>query len=124
MPHATTPGLPRDFLRPCVLLLLREQPTYGYDLLDRIGEFGFDESDPGGLYRILRKLEKEGLVRSGWRRSDHGPRRRSYELTGRGVEELNERARDFAAGERRIDAFLSRYVEVARQASRRQRAHL
>ena len=116
MPHGTTPGLPRDFLRPCLLLLLRERPTYGYDLLDRIGEFGFDDTDPGGVYRVLRKLEKEGLVRSGWHRSDHGPRRRSYELTGKGVETLNERARDLAAGERRIDTFLSRYVEVARRA--------
>ena len=115
MPHAATPGLPRDFLRPCVLLLLRDRPTHGYDLLDRIGEFGFDDTDPGGLYRVLRRMEEQGLVRSGWHRSDHGPRRRSYELTAKGLAELRERARDFAASERRIDAFLSRYSEVFRR---------
>jgi len=117
MPHHDTPGLPRDFLSPCVLLLLRERPTYGYDLLERIAEFGFDDTDPGGLYRILRKLETQGLVHSAWQESPQGPQRRTYELTAHGVEILTERAREFAAGERRVDAFLSRYVEVARSAN-------
>ncbi len=32
----TATALPKNFLRPCVLLLLREQPAHGYDLLERL----------------------------------------------------------------------------------------
>ncbi|MCA1680840.1 MAG: helix-turn-helix transcriptional regulator, partial [Actinobacteria bacterium] len=50
----TQPALPKNFLRPCLLLLLREAPAHGYELLDRLRAFGFEGSDPGGLYRALR----------------------------------------------------------------------
>ena len=79
MPISTEPGLPalpKNFLRPCLLLLLREQAAHGYQLLDRLRAFGFEGSDPGGLYRALRKLEGEGLVQSAWQPSGAGPDRR------------------------------------------------
>ncbi len=124
MPHALSMGLPKDFLRPCLLLLLREGEAHGYDLADRLGTFGFDHSDPGALYRALRRLEADGLVISAWARSASGPRKRVYSLSEAGVEELDHRAADLAEGERRIDAFLDRYLKARRlpRASRRGRA--
>lgn len=114
MPHALGSGLPKDFLRPCLLLLLREQEAHGYELLELIDVFGFDQSDPGALYRALRRLESEGLVQSSWRRSDTGPPKRVYALTDSGLAELDRRATDLAEGERRIDAFLDRYLRARR----------
>lgn len=84
----TAPALPRNFLRACVLLLLREGPAHGYDLLERAQAFGFNRSDPGGLYRTLRGLEEEGLVHSVWETSSQGPDRRIYEITRAGGESL------------------------------------
>jgi poly-beta-hydroxybutyrate-responsive repressor len=104
-------ALPRNFLRPCILLLLREEPAHGYDLLERLRAFGFSEPDPGGLYRALRGLEKEGLVRSAWESSDTGPRRRIYELRRAGMEELHQRAKALAGTKGVLDVFLSRYEE-------------
>ena len=83
---STADPLPRNFLRPCILLLLRESPAHGYDLLERAKAFGFTGSDPGGLYRALRALEAEGLVRSAWEPSPEGPDRRIYEITREGAE--------------------------------------
>jgi PadR family transcriptional regulator PadR len=105
------PSLPRNFLRPCILLLLREDPAHGYDLLERLRAFGFVESDPGGLYRALRKLEDEGLVRSAWEQSSSGPDRRRYELTRAGMEELHEQAGALASTAEAVESFLSRYEE-------------
>ena len=105
------PALPRNFLRPCLLLLLRERPSHGYDLLERLGPLGFGRDDPGGLYRALRALERERLVHSAWEDSDSGPDRRIYELTRAGREELHRAAKALAAGRRTLDAFLSRYGE-------------
>lgn len=104
-------ALPKNFVRPCVLLLLRERSAHGYDLLERLGALGFDREDPGRLYRALRALEKEGLVRSAWERSATGPDRRTYELTRAGMEELHRAAAALAATDRVLGTFLSRYGE-------------
>ncbi len=107
----TLPTLPKNFLRPCLLLLLREQPAHGYELLERLRAFGFEGSDPGGLYRSLRKLEDEGFVRSAWERSSFGPARRIYEITRAGMEELHRWAKGLAEARGTLDTFLSRYEE-------------
>src|SRR5262245_8295113 len=124
MPHPIVGGMPRDFLRDCLLLLLREQEAHGYDLLVRLDGFGFDGSDPGGVYKTLRRLENDGLVASRWEASSTGPRKRVYGLTEPGLDALDTRASELAEGERRIDTFLARYLR-ARQlpgGSRRRRA--
>ena len=109
--HAEPPPLPKDFLRPCLLLLLREHPAHGYDLLERLQALGFTRDDPGGLYRALRSLERDGLVRSAWEASSSGPDRRIYQLTRAGMEELHRRAKALAETRDTLDVFLSRYVE-------------
>jgi PadR family transcriptional regulator, regulatory protein PadR len=104
-------ALPRNFLRPCVLLLLREAPAHGYDLLERLQAFGFTRSDPGGLYRALRALEQEGLVRSAWEPSPQGPDRRIYEITRPGAERLHEAAAGLRETADVLERFVSRYEE-------------
>ena len=103
--------LPKNFLRPCLLLLLREQPAHGYELLERLRPLGFARDDPGRLYRALRALEEEGLVRSAWESSSGGPDRRIYELTRPGMEHLHGQARALVASRKALDVFLSRYSE-------------
>jgi PadR family transcriptional regulator len=111
MPTDPQPALPKNFLRPCLLLLLREDPAHGYDLLERVQSLGFDGSDPGGLYRALRALEKEELVRSVWEPSESGPDRRIYAITRAGMEELHRSAKAIAGGQETVAAFLGRYEE-------------
>jgi PadR family transcriptional regulator PadR len=118
MPTAE-PALPRNFLRPCILLLLREEPAHGYDLLQRLRTFGFVRDDPGRLYRVLRALEDEGFVHSAWESSSTGPDRRIYELTRAGVEELHRAVSGVAEAADVLGAFLARYEEfVARRPAR------
>jgi poly-beta-hydroxybutyrate-responsive repressor len=105
------PPLPKNFLRPCLLLLLREQPAHGYELLERLTVFGFGRDDPGGLYRTLRALERDGLVQSAWEPSLAGPDRRIYQLTRLGMEQLHENATALLASRETLDVFLSRYQE-------------
>ena len=114
MRNALNSGLPRGYLKSCVLLLLREGEAHGYDLLEQLATFGFHQSDPGALYRALRGLEDEGLLSSGWCDSHSGPRKRVYGLTEVGVEELDKLASELAEAERRIDSFLDRYLAARR----------
>ena len=123
MPTAEpAPSLPRNFLRPCVLLLLREAPAHGYDLLERARAFGFIRHDPGGLYRLLRMLEDEGLVHSAWEPSPHGPDRRIYEITRAGAESLHDEAKGLGLTAEILDRFVSRYAEFVALSPGRARA--
>lgn len=111
-------GLPRKFLRPCLLLLIGERPSYGYDLLERLREFGFHQADPGMLYRSLRAMEQEGLVRSDWTDSELGPPRRTYKLSEEGADWLHAWAGSLRETRRLLDGFLVRYVSFASDFSR------
>lgn len=105
-------GLPRNFLRPCVLLLVTEQPSHGYDLLERLGELGLPSTDPGGLYRLLRTLERDGMVESSWETSESGPARRTYEITDEGVDWLHAWAGALAENRRIVGDYLARYSRL------------
>jgi poly-beta-hydroxybutyrate-responsive repressor len=113
-------GQPKRFLQPCLLLLIAESPAHGYDLLERLACFGF-ERDPGGLYRALRAMESEGLVRSEWELSTAGPGRRRYELTVRGHERLQMWAEGLLETRHVVEAYLARYraVEASLEAEER-----
>ncbi len=114
-----TLGLPRNFLRPCLLLLLAEGEAHGYDLLEQVGELGLEASDPGGLYRALRAMEQEGLVRSWWEPSDSGPRRRNYALTAEGEDWLHVWAGSLREVRRILRRYLDRYERRYEHASER-----
>ena len=104
--------MPKNFMRPCLLLLLGEHPAHGYDLLDRLHRFGFGKEDPGRIYRALRGLEAEGLVESTWESSSAGPHRRTYVLTEAGSRALHDEAVAVAATQTTLDDFLCRCSEV------------
>jgi poly-beta-hydroxybutyrate-responsive repressor len=98
------------FSEPALLLLLRERPTHGYELLEELPAFtGEARVDMGNLYRILRALEEDGLVTSRWEAGAPGPARRTYELTDEGRRLLDEWAAALRRSRTRIDAFLDRY---------------
>jgi len=106
-------GLPRNYLRPCLLLLLAEGTSHGYELLDQIGALGLERVDPGGLYRCLRAMDEEGLVTSTWEPSAAGPARRTYELTGEGREWLHIVAGSLTEVARSLTVYRRRYQTVA-----------
>lgn len=115
-PNDLTGGLPRNYLRACVLLLLAEAPSHGYELLEGMRELGIDRADPGGLYRSLRAMEQEGLVSSVWEQSTAGPSRRSYTLTATGQASLEGWAVVLEDVRAVLDSYLGRHEESSRSA--------
>jgi poly-beta-hydroxybutyrate-responsive repressor len=101
------------FIEPTLLLLLRERPMHGYELLERIPELAGDDVrvDVGNVYRVLRALEEDKLVVSEWSADLPGPAKRTYELTPAGRRLLDRWAESLGEAEKRIGAFLRRYEE-------------
>lgn len=112
-------GVPKNFTRSCLLLLVAEQPSHGYDLLERLGQLGVERPDPGGLYRALRAMEQEGLMRSRWEASELGPARRTYELTAEGEDWLHAWAGVLRHTRDAVTAYLDRYDALVRDGARR-----
>jgi DNA-binding PadR family transcriptional regulator len=103
-------GRVERFLEPTLLLLLAERPSYGYELVERVGELVPGErQELGGLYRVLRALEEDGLVRSEWDADEPGPAKRSYELTPAGRELLRAWAKALKHTQVVVESFLKRF---------------
>ena len=107
-------GKPERFLEPCVLLLLFEQPTHGYDLIEHLERFGFDPKaqDVGAIYRALRKFEKEGMVKSQWEAGESGPAKRLYEVTDEGQKYLEEWVQSIQFTKSRLEYYLKEYDKI------------
>ena len=111
------------FIEPAVLLLLADGPAHGYDLKEQVAELvGDDRADVANLYRLLRHLELEGIVRSAWDTCGSGPARRVYRLTKAGRRLLDHWADALRALEDTTHAFLTRYGRVPPDPARRPRS--
>lgn len=106
-------GLPRAYLRPCLLLLLIDGPSHGYELLESIRELGMETAEAGGLYRSLRSMDEDGLVQSWWEPSESGPARRTYEITRAGTKSLRTHITEIEA----VVALLTGLVDRHRAAT-------
>ena len=103
-------GMPNNWLVPAVLLLLRDVSSYGYDLMKALTRFGFAMMNPGPLYRMLRQMEKDGLVSSSWDTSGQGPARRLYSLTEAGEAYLRLWAGSLGQYRRMMDRLFRLYT--------------
>lgn len=81
-----SPFMGGDILIPAILAILTKKPTYGYSLIEELGDLGIEVSlfHPSIIYRTLRMMEIEGLVTSKWDIRDIGPARRMYTITDEG----------------------------------------
>ena len=103
-------------MEPSLLLLLRERPLHGYELIERLPELaGEGRVDVGNLYRLLRALEAEGLVSSEWSADLPGPAKRTYELTDDGRRLLDRWAEALREAQRDVQGFLDRYDQDERR---------
>ena len=104
---------PREWLTPVTLLLLKEENSHGYELMKRMEEeFGFEEMNPGSVYRTLRRMENEGLCSSEWDVSDAegGVPRRVYAITKTGESYLEAWAKACKEYQQLMDEFARVYA--------------
>ena len=100
------------FLEPGLLLLLRDRPTHGYELIaDLPGLLGTERVDVGNVYRALRGMEERGLVSSEWSDDLPGPAKRTYEITAEGRRALERWTHWLREARDRIDTLIARLEE-------------
>lgn len=102
------------FMEACLLCLLKEEAAYGYSLMERLSDFGFEEDtiNMSIIYRNLKRMEKDDLIISSWEESEQGPDRRIYSITPRGDDELNNWIILLKDRKQRITSIISKYEEI------------
>mgnify|MGYP005834893661 CR=1 FL=1 len=86
-------------LEGCILGILSQKETYGYEISNQLASYGFGAIPEGTIYPLLLRLEKNGLVSAVFRPSELGPKRKYYSLT--------------PAGQKEFQQFLQNYTELS-----------
>jgi PadR family transcriptional regulator, regulatory protein PadR len=96
-----------------LLLLLRQKPSHGYELIQRLNDADFKtgEADAATVYRNLRRMDKDGLIESHWEVGESGPGRRLYQITVQGQEALKTWAKYINHQKTRLENFLQFYLQ-------------
>ena len=76
--------------KPVILSLLQKNESYGYRILQDVMELsgGTIDWSEALLYPVLHRLEKDGLIRSKWKKTAENRMRKYYFLTESGRAEL------------------------------------
>jgi PadR family transcriptional regulator PadR len=86
-------------------------PQHGFGLAKRIQQIaeGALDLNQGTLYPALLRLEQRGWIRSKWGVSEANRRARFYEITRRGLRQVEKESEDWA----RTVAIMERFARLA-----------
>lgn len=79
----------KGILEYCILLLLKKEPAYTSDLIQKLQEAKLIVVE-GTLYPLLTRLKNSELLSYQWIESTQGPPRKYYQLTEKGEAFLKE----------------------------------
>lgn len=82
--------LMKGTLEGCILKIIEQSETYGYEIVSQLQENGFPDVKEGTLYPLLLRLEKKDLILATYKPSPLGPSRKYYTLTTQGTEYLEQ----------------------------------
>jgi PadR family transcriptional regulator PadR len=97
----------RGALSVCVLAIVADEETYGYEIGQRVRAAGLGTVKGGTLYPILTRLEEEGLVASSWREGAGGPGRKYFAITAAGRRALRAQIEDWHTFTGRVAALMA-----------------
>ncbi|AWP26224.1 PadR family transcriptional regulator [Paenibacillus glucanolyticus] len=100
-----------------ILCVLLDGDNYGYQIIKEIllrSGNRFELKEPT-LYSSLRRLEKQGLIRSYWGEETQGGRRKYYNLSQDGQERLTQNQEEWKAAREVIDVLIGNGRELRQQ---------
>ena len=79
----------------CLLALINEEPSYGYEMVSKLGQHGIALVSEGSIYPLLSRLQKKKLIESYLVESPGGPPRKYYRILPDGSERLSRWAEEW-----------------------------
>lgn len=84
----STTQMLKGILDGCMLAIIKDREVYGYELAEKLEDYGFVSFSEGTIYPLLLRMQKEELLTSTLKKSTAGPKRKYYSLTAKGEKEL------------------------------------
>lgn len=97
--HSTQ--LLKGVLDMCLLALIEVEPSYGYEMVQKLTSAGLNLVSEGSIYPSLGRLERRGFVEGYLVASSGGPSRKYYRITPAGENTLaawRDSWREFSEG--------------------------
>ena len=113
-------------IQPAVMAVLADEPLHGYVIVQRLATLSmFRDHGPDitGVYRLLKGMEKKGLVTSTWEPAASGPAKRCYALTPEGRACLGRWITTLRTYREAVGDLLDTAVSKRRSPAERTRAH-
>lgn len=79
----------------CILAVIAQGETYGYEISQKLNNYGFGTIAEGTIYPVLLRLEKNDFIAASYRPSELGPKCKYYAITERGESELADFRNEF-----------------------------
>lgn len=86
----------KGMLEGCVLKIISEHETYGYEISETLKSYGFGNISEGTIYPMLLRMQKNGLISAEYKSSPVGPRRKYFSITEQGMTEIETFYQNFS----------------------------
>ncbi|ADL53516.1 PadR family transcriptional regulator [Clostridium cellulovorans] len=99
----------KGYIDTILMSLIKDSPMYGYELAKRVRDISEEtfELKEGTLYLSLKRLEKNGYVKSYWEDSESGGgRRKYYSITEEGISYILKKNQQWIFMRNLIDKFM------------------
>ena len=90
----------------CLLALLREQPCYGYEIVQQLARYGLDLVSEGSIYPLLSRMLTHGYIESYLVSSTEGPSRKYYRLLPAGAKQVEQWQAEWDTFARAVECLL------------------
>ena len=80
----------KGILEGCVLAIIAQGESYGYEIISVLANYGFHEIQDGTLYPVLTRLEKRQLIICRIGKSPYGPKRKYFSISEDGKKYLEQ----------------------------------
>ena len=75
----------------CLLAIINEEPSYGYEMADKLSQRGLHLSSEGSIYPTLSRMQRSSLIEGYFVEADgSGPPRKYYRIAPEGAQRLAE----------------------------------
>jgi len=97
----------RGVLDICLMSIIDEEASYGYEMVRKLRERGLDLASEGSIYPLLSRLQKQGMIEGYLVQSSEGPARKYYRISAQGHEALGQWRSDWSGFRDSVDAVLN-----------------
>ena len=73
-----------------ILHIIKNNETYGYEIVEELKRSGFYTMTEGTVYPILQRITKKGYILASYKKSEIGPRRKYFYITPKGEKYLQD----------------------------------